>query len=122
MYDRLLFKHRIVLSHVRGCQQSIWTNDATKVACRWLKKILNLLRNSYKTMVMTATKDISLRLMLVILSVDKRYIAISHPCLKEWRLINARNLFVICMTSKTVSSHKSHKECLRLRTDTRKSA
>lgn len=90
-------------SYLGGCQQSIWTNDATKVACRWLKKILNLLRNSYKTMAMTATNDISLRLMLVILSVDKRYIAISHPCLKEWRLINARNMFVICMASKTVS-------------------
>ena len=81
---------------VLGCQQSILVGNVTKVACRWFqvqeKKNLDSRRNSHKAMMMTATKDTSLWLILVIPNICRRYTVISRSCLKEWRLTKCQKL------------------------------
>ena len=54
----------------------------------------------------TSTKNTSLRSLLVIPSVWKRYTVIFHSCLKEWRLKNARNVSAILWQENYVAHTK----------------
>lgn len=62
--------NRIIIPHAQGCQQSIWMDNVTKTACvvltRKRRSLDSPINYSYKTIMMSATKDTFLRLMLVI--------------------------------------------------------
>ena len=77
----------MVEPHLLGYQEFISMGNITKIACLWFqverKRTADSLRNSYKTVMITATKDPSLRLILVIPSVYRKYRMISRSCLKE---------------------------------------
>ena len=66
------------------------------------ERSVDSLRNSFKTIMITATEDTTLRLMLAIPNIYRRYTVILRSCPKKQRLTNARNLSVIYMTRKTV--------------------
>ena len=73
--------------HVLGYQEFISMGNITKIAYLWFqverKRTADSLRNSYKTVMITATKDPSLRLMLVIPSIYRKYRMISRSFPKE---------------------------------------
>ena len=62
--------NRIIIPHARGCQQSIWMDNVTKIACvvstRKRRSLDSPINYSYRTIMVSATKDTFLRLMLVI--------------------------------------------------------